>query len=199
MPSQRDFDPVANEREAPTGLAHRKVGDPAAQDGIDALHHPPDRLGLMPTEDVPERPQFAVQCTSVGNLDRVAQNRRFEAESENAEAMQAMLDAAEADGTRVRPEYGSVWISMNGPDQASARIHTTIAVPGGTTESTGLPDTPAIGHPGPVVALGQSFDFGTLIPRVSNHPTHTTTNHSPPNYRPSHPTHCTAPSSLDTG
>ena len=31
---------------------------------------------------------------------------------------------------------------MNGPDQASARIHTTIAVPGGTTESTGLPDTP---------------------------------------------------------
>ena len=90
----------------------------------------------------PGRQPFAVQCTSVGNLDRVAQNRRFEAESENAEAMQAMLDAAEADGTRVKPEYGSVWISMNGPDQASARIHTTIAVPGGTTESTGLPDTP---------------------------------------------------------
>ena len=88
------------------------------------------------------RQPFAVQCTSVGNLDRVAQNRRFEAESENAEAMQAMLDAAEADGTRVTPEYGSVWISMNGPDQASARIHTTIAVPNATTESIGLPDTP---------------------------------------------------------
>ena len=80
-----------------------------------------------------------MQCTSVGNLDRVAQNRRFQAESENAEAMQ---DAAEANGTRVKPEYGSVWISMNGPDQASARIHTTIAVLGATTESTGLPDTP---------------------------------------------------------
>ena len=51
-----------------------------------------------------------------------------------------MLDAAEADGTRVKPEYGSVWISMNGPDQANARIHTTIAVPGATTASTGLPD-----------------------------------------------------------
>ena len=59
--------------------------------------------------------------------------------------MQAVLDAAEADGTRVKPEYGSVWISMNGDDQASARIHTTIAVPGATTESTGLPDNPRQG------------------------------------------------------
>ena len=91
----------------------------------------------------PGRQAFAVQCTSVGNLDRVAQNRRFQAESENAEAMQVMLDAAEANGTRVKPEYGSVWISMDGPDQASARTHTTIAVPGATTESTGLADTPS--------------------------------------------------------
>ena len=45
----------------------------------------------------------------------------------------------------MEPEYGSVWISMNGPDQASARIHTTIAVPGATTESTGLPDNPRQG------------------------------------------------------
>ena len=57
----------------------------------------------------PGRQPFAVQCTSVGNLDRVAQNRRFEAESENAEAMQAMLDAAEADGTRVKPEHLHEW------------------------------------------------------------------------------------------
>ena len=40
---------------------------------------------------------------------------------------------------------GSFWISMNGADQASARIHTTIAVPGATTESTGLPDNPRQG------------------------------------------------------
>ena len=72
----------------------------------------------------PGQQPFAVQCTSVGNLDRDAQNHRFRAESENAAAMQARLDAAEADGTRVKPEYGSVWISMFGPDQASARIHT---------------------------------------------------------------------------
>ena len=34
---------------------------------------------------------------------------------------------------------------MNGSDQASARIHTTIAVPGATTESIGLPDNPRQG------------------------------------------------------
>ena len=91
------------------------------------------------------RRPFAVQCTSVANLDRVAQNRRFRAETENAEALQAMLDEAEANGTRVKPEFGSLWISMNGPDQAGAGIHTTIAVPDATTESLGLPDNPRQG------------------------------------------------------
>ena len=104
-----------------------------------------NRLVCYDRSGEPGRRPFAVQCTSVGNLDRVAQNRRFQAESENAEAMQAMLDAAEANGTRVKPEYGSVWISMNGPNQSSARIHTTIAVPGATSESTGLPDNPRQG------------------------------------------------------
>ncbi len=93
----------------------------------------------------PGRQPFAVQCTSLANLGRVAQSRKIAAESENTEARQAMLDAAEANGTRVEPEYGSVFISMNGPDQASARIHTTIAVPGATTASTGLPDNPGQG------------------------------------------------------
>jgi hypothetical protein len=88
---------------------------------------------------------FAVQCTSLGNLDRVAQNRRFEMESPDAKALQARLAAAEKDGTRVKPEYGSVFISLNGPDRASARRHTTIAVPGATTASTGLPDNPKEG------------------------------------------------------
>ena len=87
------------------------------------------------------RPQaFAVQCTSLGNLPRAAQNRRFEAIKDAAERKK-MLDAAEADGTRAKPEYGSMWVTMTGPDQATATIHTTIAVPGGTSQSTGLPDT----------------------------------------------------------
>ena len=95
--------------------------------------------------DEPRRPPFAVQCTSTANLDRVAQNRKFRAESADAEAERAMLAAAEDDGTRVQPEYGSLFISMNGPDQASAGIHTTIAVPGATPESLGLPDAPGQG------------------------------------------------------
>ena len=87
----------------------------------------------------PGQQPFAVQCTSVANLPRVAQNRKFEAMTDKT-ARQAALDAAEKDGTRVKPEYGSVWLTMNGLDQARARIHTTIAVPGATTQSTGLPD-----------------------------------------------------------
>ena len=103
-----------------------------------------NRLVCYDRSGEPGEQAFAVQCTSVGNLDRVAQNRRLEAESDKAKR-QAMLDAAEANGTRVKPEYGSVWYSMDGPDQANARIHTTIAVPGATTQSTGLPDNPKQG------------------------------------------------------
>ena len=99
-----------------------------------------NRLVCYDRSDERSRRPFAVQCTSVGNLDRVAQNRRIRAESADANEERAMVAAAEEDGTRVMPEYGSVWIQMDGSDQASARIHTTIAVPGATTESIGLPD-----------------------------------------------------------
>jgi len=88
---------------------------------------------------------FALMCTSQANLARVAQTRRFEVESADRNELRAMLAAAEADGTRVLPEFGSVWIHMSGPDRASARIHTTIAVPGATTESIGLPTDPSAG------------------------------------------------------
>ena len=99
-----------------------------------------NRLVCYDRSGDPDRAPFAVQCTGVANLDRVAQSRRFDAESQTGDELRAMINAAEANGTRVLPEYGSVWISMNGPDQASARIHRTIAVPGATTASTGLPD-----------------------------------------------------------
>ena len=81
---------------------------------------------------------FAVQCTSIANLDRVAQNRKFEAMTDKA-ARQVAIDAAEMDGTRVKPEYGSMWIMMSGPDREHARKHMTIATPGATTQSTGFP------------------------------------------------------------
>jgi hypothetical protein len=115
-----------------------------ADNTYDTLKPGTNRLACYDRSGEPGQQPFAVQCTSVANLDRVAQNRKFEAISDKA-ARQAALDAAEKDGTRVKPEYGSVWLTMNGPDQAHARIHTTIAVPGATTQSTGLPDNPRQG------------------------------------------------------
>ena len=110
----------------------------------DTLKKGTNRLVCYDRSGEPGRAPFAIQCTSLGNLDRVAQNRRFEAMTDKA-ARQAAVDAAEANGTRVKPEYGSVWYTMNGPDQAQARLHITIAVPGATTQSTALPDNPKQG------------------------------------------------------
>jgi hypothetical protein len=99
-----------------------------------------NRIVCYERTDEPRRPAFAVQCTSVANLPRAAQNRRFRMESANADEERAKVTAAEADGSRVLPEYGSVWVSMNGDDQASAGTHSTVAVPMATTATTGLPD-----------------------------------------------------------
>lgn len=92
----------------------------------------------------PGRQAFAVQCTALANMDRVTQNRKFEAMTDKA-AKQAALDAAEANGTRVKPEFGSIWLDMNGADKEHARIHTTIAVPGATSKTLGLPEAPSQG------------------------------------------------------
>ncbi len=104
-----------------------------------------NRLVCFDRSDERNRRAFAVLCTSVANLDRVAQNRRFRAESADGAEERAMVAAAEENGTRTLPEYGSVWIHMDGRDRARARIHTTISVPGATTESTGLPDIRSAG------------------------------------------------------
>jgi hypothetical protein len=86
-----------------------------------------------------------VQCTSIANIERVAQNLKAEAMGDR-KASEAFLQEAEKNGTRVKPEYGSVWYSVAGPDQANARPHhSMIAVPGATTQSTGLPDNPKQG------------------------------------------------------
>src|ERR1700722_535995 len=115
-----------------------------ADNTYETLKKGTNRLVCYDRSGEPGRQAFAVQCTSIGNLERIAQNRKFEAMTDTA-ARQAALDAAEAKGTRVKPEYGSVWYDMNGADQAHARIHVTIAVPGATSQTTGLPDNPKQG------------------------------------------------------
>jgi hypothetical protein len=97
-----------------------------------------DRSGL------PGQQPFSIECTSLANLPRVAQNLKFEGEPDRTKR-QAALDAAEKDGSRIKPEYGSVWIRMQGKDKDTARTHMTVAVPGATTQSTGLPDNPKQG------------------------------------------------------
>ena len=90
----------------------------------------------------PGHPPFTVECTSMGNLPRVAQNLKIEAKGDK-KAVQDAFDAAEKDGTRVKPEFGSAFIHFMGPDQEHAFHHTTIAVPGATAQSLGLPDKPS--------------------------------------------------------
>lgn len=90
------------------------------------------------------QPAFSVECTALANLDRVAQNLKYQAEPDKAKR-QAAIDAAEKDGTRAKPQYGSLWYHLRGTDREHARLHTTVAVPGATSASTGLPDNPKQG------------------------------------------------------
>ena len=110
----------------------------------DVLRKGTNRLVCYDQSGEPSEQPFSVQCTSVGNLERVAQNKKFEAIADRT-ARQAALDAAEKDGSRVKPEFGSVFYTMSGADRAGARVHTTVAVPGATAQSLGLPDNNKMG------------------------------------------------------
>jgi hypothetical protein len=105
----------------------------------DTLRKGTNRLVCYDRSGFPEQQPFSVECTSIANLDRVAQNLKFEAVGDRTKS-QAMVDAAEKAGTRVKPEYGSVWYHAMGPDKDHARTHVTIALPGATAQSVGLPD-----------------------------------------------------------
>ena len=115
-----------------------------ADNTYDTLRKGTNRLVCYDRSGRPLHPAFSIECTSIANLPRAAQNLKLEAVGDRAKA-NALLDAAEKDGTRVKPEFGSVWYHLEGPDQATARPHMTIAVPGATTQSLGLPDNPKMG------------------------------------------------------
>ncbi len=98
-----------------------------------------NRLVCYDRSGQPGQQPFAVECTSIANLDRVAQNLKLEAIPDKKASL-AAFDAAEKDGTRVKPEYGSVWYHVNGADAEHTRSHITIAVPNATGKSLGLPE-----------------------------------------------------------
>jgi hypothetical protein len=107
----------------------------------DTLKKGTNKLVCYDKSGLPGQAAYIVECTNLGNLERAAQNLKFEAMGAQK---QAALDAAEKDGTRVKPEFGSVWYHSMG-DAANPRTHVTIAVPGATTKTLGLPETGASG------------------------------------------------------
>src|SRR3989454_517553 len=103
-----------------------------------------NRLVCYDRTGQPGQQPFAIECTSIANLDRVAQSLKIEAIPDKKE-QQAAFEALEKAGNWTKPEFGSLWIHMSGPDQEHARMHVTIAVPGATTQTLGLPDNPSKG------------------------------------------------------
>ena len=92
----------------------------------------------------PTEQPFSVQCTSKANLERVKQNKKFEMEPDR-DKRTALIAAAEKDGSRIKPEFGSVFWTFSGKDEATGRVHMTVAVPGATAASLGLPDNNKLG------------------------------------------------------
>jgi hypothetical protein len=105
----------------------------------DTLKKGTNRLVCYDKSGFTNQQPFIVECTSLGNLDREAQNLKFEAIADKTASL-AAFDAAEKDGTRAKPEFGSVWYHVMGADADHTRNHMTIAVPGATTQTLGLPD-----------------------------------------------------------
>jgi len=94
--------------------------------------------------DAGEQP-ISSQCTSIGNIERVKQNKIYEAKIADRPAREAALAELEKNGQRVKPEFGSVFYTRQGKDAATARLHVTIAVPGATAASLGIPDNNKMG------------------------------------------------------
>jgi hypothetical protein len=94
--------------------------------------------------DAGEQP-ISSQCTSIGNLERVKQNKIYEAKFADRAARETALTELEKSGQRVKPEFGSVFYTRQGKDATTTRTHVTISVPGATTATLGLPDNNKMG------------------------------------------------------
>src|SRR5437879_12506077 len=79
-----------------------------------------NRLVCYDRTGQPGQQPFAVECTSLANLDRVAQSLKMEAIPDKKE-QRAAFEAAEKGGTWTKPEFGSLWIHLSGPDPEHAR------------------------------------------------------------------------------
>jgi len=105
----------------------------------DTLRKGTNRLVCYERPVQPNDPPFSVECTSIANLERVAQSLKTEATTSPTER-RAAFEALEKAGKWPKPEMGSVFYNMTGTSQATARLHATICVPGATTATLGLPE-----------------------------------------------------------
>src|SRR6186997_83480 len=65
----------------------------------------------------PGQQPFSVECTSIANLERVSQSLKMET-IQDPKARQTAFETAEKAGAWTKPEFGSVFYNLNGPDQA---------------------------------------------------------------------------------
>src|SRR5262245_28023958 len=105
----------------------------------DTLRKGTNRMVCYDRSGQPGQQPFAVECTSIANLERVAQSLKIEAMGD-AKTVRAAFEALEKEGKWIKPEFGSLWIHFSGPAQAQARMHVTVAVPGATMQSLGFPE-----------------------------------------------------------
>jgi len=116
-----------------------------ADGSYDTLRPGTNRLVCYDQSGDPSEQPYSAQCTSVGNLDRVKQNKVYEAKIADRTAREAALTELEKAGTRVKPEFGSVFYTRSGKDATTTRLHVTISVPGATAASLGIPDNNKMG------------------------------------------------------
>jgi len=105
----------------------------------DTLRKGTNRLVCYERPVGPGQQPFSVECTSIANLERVAQSLKTETIADPMER-RAAFETMEKAGKWAKPEFGSVFYNLTGADQASARSHVTIAVPGATKATLGLPE-----------------------------------------------------------
>ena len=105
----------------------------------DTLRKGTNRLVCYERPVQPGQQPFSVECTSIANLERVAQSLKTETIADPKER-QAAFEAMEKAGKWTKPEFGSVFYNLQGASQEQARSHVTISVPGATTQTLGLPE-----------------------------------------------------------
>ncbi len=132
---------------APAGMRDAALVIKWKADGsYDTLRPGTNRLVCYDQAGDPGEQPISSQCTSIGNLERVKQNKIYEAKIADRTAREAALTELEKSGQRVKPEFGSVFYTRQGKDASLAiRTHMTISVPGATTATLGLPDNNKMG------------------------------------------------------